>query len=253
MMLSGKRCLIAGATSEIGQETARLFAQHGARLALVARRRLILKRLADEIAVVAGRPLTVAADLEKPAGAEQAIRETLRKLGGLDVLISYVGARLDPKIWYSSIAQLDENDVKRIMEADFYTALRLTKAALHAMRKNGGVVILTSSTPAITWYRFGAAYSLAKLTVIGLVKAIAAEYHHYRVRAYALALGNIKTGPTYDKLKPSEKRKLAAESPMGRWGEPKEVASVALALASDLFSFVNGQVIVIDGGTVMLS
>ena len=253
MMLQGKRCLIAGATSEIGQETARLFAHHGARLALVARRLQILRRLVAEISDKGGEAAIVAADLERPGGAERAVREALARLGGLDVLVSYVGARLEPRIWYSSIAKVDEASVKKIMESDFYTALRLTQASLKAMRGNGGVIILTSSTPALSWYRFGAAYSLAKLTVVGLVRAIAAEYPTYGVRAYALALGNIKTKPTYGRLKPREKRMLALESPMRRWGEPREVASVALALASDLFSYVNGQVIVVDGGTLMLS
>ncbi|MEM4297542.1 MAG: SDR family oxidoreductase, partial [Nitrososphaerota archaeon] len=140
-----------------------------------------------------------------------------------------------------------------IMDADFFTALSLARAAIPIMSRRGGVMIFTTSTPAITWYSYGAAYSLAKLTLIGLMKSIAAESDRLRIRAYALALGNIKTSATYARLKPSERRRLAQESPMKRWGEPREVATVALALASDLFSYVNGQVIVVDGGTVMLS
>ncbi len=253
VMLEGKRCLIAGATSETGQETARLFARHGARLALTARREQILTRLAEEIRREGGEAAAIKADLEKPREAERVVKEALKHLGGLDVLVSYVGASLETKIWYSSIAKVDEQSVKKIMESDFYTAFRLSQESLKVMRGKGGVIILTSSTPALSWYRYGSAYALAKLTVVGLVRAIAAEYPTYRVRAYALALGNIKTEATYGRLKPSERRLLAMESPMRRWGEPREVASVALALASDLFSYVNGQVVVVDGGTLMIS
>lgn len=253
MLLKGKRVLIAGATSEIGQETARLFAEHGAKLALVARRATILKELTSELSAKGAEAIPIRAELTRPGEAERAVKTAAQKLGGIDAIVNYVGARLEADVWYASIENLDTGKIKEVMEVDFYSALSLVKAALPVMKDKGGVMVFTSSTPAITWYRYGVAYSLAKLTVIGLVKAIAAEYDRFRIRAYALALGNIKTSATYDRLKPHEKRRLAEESPMKRWGEPREVASVSLALVSDLFSFVNGQVIVVDGGTVMLS
>jgi len=210
--------------------------------------------LTSEIAARGGEATPLRADLSEPREAKRIVDAAAQRLGGLDALVSYVGAKLEPRTWYAGIDKIDEEKIREIMDVDFYSALRLAKAALPVMRSGGGgVIIFTSSTPAITWYRHGMAYSLAKLAIIGLVKAIAAEYDRFRVRAYALALGNIKTSATYDRLKPGEKRRLAEESPMRRWGEPREVASVALALISDLYSYVNGQVIVIDGGTVMLS
>lgn len=253
MLLAGRKCLIAGATSEIGVETARLFAEQGAKVALVARRAGLLKQLASDIRAENGVAIPIPADLTKPREAERVARIAAEKMGGLDTLVSYVGAKLEPATWYERIDEISPEKIREIMDADFYTALNLTQAVLPLMRKKGGVIILTSSTPALSWYQFGAAYSLAKLAVVGLMKSIAAEYERLRVRAYVLALGNIKTRATYDRLKPSEKRKLALESPMKRWGEPREVATVAAALASELFSYVNGQVIVIDGGTLMLS
>ncbi|MCS7146089.1 MAG: SDR family oxidoreductase [Nitrososphaerota archaeon] len=253
MLLKGRRALIAGATSEIGWETAKVFAEQGAKVALAARRVNLLKRLASEIAEKGGKAVPIPADLTRRHEAERVVKTAREKLGGLDTLVSYVGAKLEPATWYSGIDETNPDKVREIMETDFFTALNLAQAALPIMSRQGGVAIFTSSTPAITWYQYGAAYSLAKLTIIGLMKAIAAEYKRLRVRAFVLALGNIKTRATYNRLKASEKRRLAEESPMKRWGEPREVASVAAALASDLFSYVNGQVIVIDGGTVMLS
>ncbi|GBC72067.1 putative oxidoreductase [Candidatus Calditenuaceae archaeon HR02] len=253
MLLDGRRALIAGATSEIGQETARVFTEHGARVALVARRANLLRSLASEIKSRGGEAIPIPADLTRPGEAAKVVKAAAQKLGGLDVLVSFVGARLDPSTWYKGIDKVDVHTIRGIMDADFFTALSLAQAAIPIMSRRGGVMIFTSSTPALTWYTHGAAYSLAKLTLVGLMKSIAAEYNRLRIRTYALALGNIKTSATYGRLKPSERRMLAQESPMKRWGEPREVATVALALASDLFSYVNGQVIVVDGGTVMLS
>ncbi|MEM4289386.1 MAG: SDR family oxidoreductase [Nitrososphaerota archaeon] len=253
MLLEGRKAIIAGATSEIGWETARVFAKHGAALGLIARRWGLLRRLASEIRAHGVEAIPLPADLTKPGEAERAVKTAAQKLGGLDTLVCYVGAKLDPAIWYRSIDKTSPETIRGILAADFFSALNLVQAATPLMSRRGGVMIFTSSTPALTWYRYGAAYSLAKLTVIGMMKAIAAEYDRLQIRAYVLALGNIKTRATYGRLKPSEKRRLAQESPMKRWGEPREVANVALALASDLFSYVNGQVIVIDGGTVMLT
>jgi len=253
VILGGRRALIAGATSEIGWETARVFAAEGARVALTARRGGKLRQLAELIRAEGGEAYPIRGDLARRGEAWRVVRAAADRMGGLDTLVSYVGAPLDPKVWYSGIDRVSRRRVEEIMRIDFFTALELAQAALRVMRGRGGVMIFTSSTPALTWYEHGSAYSLAKLTVIGLMRAIAAEYPRLRVRAYVLALGNIKTSQTYGRLRPSERRRLSLESPMRRWGEPREVANVAAALASDLFSYVNGQVVVIDGGTVMLS
>ncbi|MEN3048330.1 MAG: SDR family oxidoreductase [Candidatus Caldarchaeales archaeon] len=249
-LLEGKACVILGATGEVGRETALLFASEGASLLLSGRRAEVLAVLAEECRRRGARAEALPLDLTRP-GAERALAEAVsRAFGRLDVLISYVGYPLEPEVWYRGIGEVGEDELVKILNVDLLSSFRAVKALLPLL--GGGVLILTSSTPALSWYRFGSAYSIAKLAVVGLVRAVAAEYKRYRVRAYALALGNIKTSATYDVLREDERAALAEESPMGRWGEPSEVAKVALALASDLFSFVNGQVIVVDGGTLML-
>ncbi|MFQ6011740.1 MAG: SDR family NAD(P)-dependent oxidoreductase, partial [Nitrososphaerales archaeon] len=105
--------------------------------------------------------------------------------------------------------------------------------------------------PAIAGYNRGAPYTIAKAGILGIVKHVAHEYGRYNIRTYALALGNIRTPKTYDHLTREQKLELAKETPMRRWGSPKEVAGTALILASDHASFVTGQTIVVDGGTVM--
>jgi len=250
VIAQGKRVLIAGATSEIGAETARLLAREGADLMLVSRRREVLERLSSECAEAGRKVISLPLDLTHPSSVSRLRSEVEGRFGKLDALVSYVGYPFDPNLWYRSVEELTEEELRTVFEVDFFANFRLVRALLPLLR--GGVLILTSSTPALSWYRYGSAYSMAKIAVVGLVRAVAAEYRRLGVRAYALALGNIRTGPTYGGMSEEERRALAEESPMGRWGEPVEVARVVLALISDLFSFVNGQVIVVDGGTLML-
>lgn len=249
-IVRGKRVLVAGATSEIGAETARLLAREGAGLVLVARRRELLERLSSECAGLGAEAIALPLDLTLPESAALLREEVERRFGTLDALVSYVGHPFDPGLWYRSVADLREEELRRVFEVDFFANFRLVSSLLPLLR--GGVLVLTTSTPALSWYRHGSVYSMAKLAVVGLVRSIAAEYGRLGVRAYAVALGNVRTSATYEAMSEEERRALAEESPMRRWGEPVEVARVVLALISDLFSFVNGQVIVIDGGTLML-
>jgi len=250
-IVEGKRVLIAGATSEVGAETARLLAREGADLLLVARRKELLEALASECTRYGVKSIALPLDLTAEGSAEKLREGVVKSFGRIDALVSYVGYPFDPELWYRSLKDLREEEVRRVFDVDFFANFRLVSSLLELLR--GGVVVLTTSTPAISWYRYGSAYSMAKLAVVGLVRSIAAEYRSLGIRAYALALGNIKTSATYDSMTEEERRALAEESPMGRWGEPAEVAGVVLALISDLFSFVNGQVIVVDGGTLMIS
>lgn len=120
------------------------------------------------------------------------------------------------------------------------------------LKQRGGVIITISSTPAISGQPGGFPYSIAKAGNIALTKYLAKEYGQYNIRAYSLALGNICTKATIDSLPESMILQTAKESPMNRWGNPVEVARVATSIAEENFSFVNGNTIVIDGGTVIL-
>ncbi len=250
-IVEGKRVLIAGATSEIGAETARLLAREGADLLLVARRRELLEALASECTGYGVKSIALPLDLTAEGTAERLREEVVKSFGRIDALVSYIGYPFDPELWYRGLKDLREEELRKVFDVDFFANFRLVSSLLELLR--GGVVVLTTSTPAISWYRYGSAYSMAKLAVVGLVRSIAADYRSLGIRAYAIALGNIRTSATYDSMTEEERRALAEESPMGRWGEPAEVARVVLALISDLFSFVNGQVIVVDGGTLMIS
>ncbi len=106
-----------------------------------------------------------------------------------------------------------------------------------------------SSTPALEGYK-GAPYTAAKAGILGFMRDVAREYGQYNVRANALALGNILTSATYASLDPETREALVREAPLRRWGQPEEVANAVVFLVSNLSTFITGQTIIVDGGTV---
>jgi 3-oxoacyl-[acyl-carrier protein] reductase len=111
-----------------------------------------------------------------------------------------------------------------------------------------GVIINISSTPAISGYIKGAPYTVAKAANLGITKHIAAEFGKYGIRCNAIAPGTIATHRNWDRLTTEQRVDIVSSIPFGRAGKPEEVAGVALILACDYTSFVNGQTIVVDGG-----
>ena len=157
------------------------------------------------------------------------------------------------KIWYKPFHKIETNDLQAILEVDTIGSVRLTKAVVNSMlsRQYGGVIVNISSTPAISGHSEGAPYTMAKAAVMALTKHIAREYGINKIRAYTLLLGNIATEATYNSMTEEERQRGAQEASMKRWGRPEEVAKVAACVASDHFSFVTGNTIVIDGGAVI--
>jgi 3-oxoacyl-[acyl-carrier protein] reductase len=114
------------------------------------------------------------------------------------------------------------------------------------------VIINITSTPAISEYTGGAPYSVAKAGVIAITKHIALEYDDRNIRAYTLALGNISTEATFSSITVTERKRVAMENLMKRWGYPREIGRMAASVANEDFKFATGNTIVTDCGTVLL-
>jgi len=170
----------------------------------------------------------------------------------IDILVNNAGYPFERKIWYKPFHKIETRDLNAILEVDTIGSVRLSKA-VNSMLSNcqGGVIINISSTPAISGHFEGAPYTMAKAGVMALTKHIAREYSSNNIRAYTLMLGNIATEATYSYMTDEERQRDAQEAAMKRWGKPEEVAKVAACVASDHFSFVTGNTIVIDGGAVI--
>ncbi|MEM1946910.1 MAG: SDR family oxidoreductase [Candidatus Caldarchaeum sp.] len=253
-LLDGKRCIVTGATGDVGRAVVEEFLKEGASVAAGARRKALLENLAERWKADAKNDvITGYLDISDENSVSRFVENAYRSLGGLNALVNVAGYGMEKSLWNKSLVEHSLDDLMKVMRVDLLGSFLMVKHVVPLMREGkGGVVVNFSSTPAIAGYDKGLAYTIAKAAVIGLTKHIASEFGQFGIRAYTLALGNIETQSTVAILSPEEYRALADESPARRWGRVEEVASVAAFLCSDKASYINGQTIVVDGGTVML-
>ncbi len=248
MRLANKICLITGGGSGIGEACAKTYAREGAAVTIVDRNMEGARRVVDEIRAAGGKAEAFEANIGVPEQVEAMIKFALDKFGRLDVLhnnaiYSVMGQRtadIDFKGWQRTI------DVS--LTAYWYAA----KTAINtAMLKQGkGVILNTASVSGIAGDYMQCAYNVAKAGVVNLSRVIAIEYARKGIRCNAICPGPIRT-PGLLGVSGNAAKWLPQVSegiPMGRLGEPQEVANVALFLASDEASFVTGTTIVVDGG-----
>ena len=249
--LKGRRALITGAASGIGRAAALRFAEAGADLELVDINEFGLKEtkaLAEEFGVEVN---VHRVDLSKKIEVD-ALWEALKGREP-DILVNNAGV-----YWFKEFAEVDEDFYEVVMAINLHSVFWMCQHFVRARKDAGGVIINVSSIEAFLPFARGLVhYDTAKLGVVALTRAIAREYGK-KIRANVVVPGGIETEGV-KKLKKEAIMKFDVEKmgisfhfnarlPMGRFGEPDEVARVMLFLASDLASYVNGAVIPVDGG-----
>ena len=243
LLLSGKTAIITGGAGGLGRAMAVRFADEGARVVVADLDLAGAEALAAELP---GDALAVRADITDPDDVQRLVSTAVEATGSLDVLINNAGITRDASIRKMS---LDEWDL--VQNVHLRGAFIATKAAAEVMREQGSGAIVNISSLSGKVGNFGQAnYSTAKAGLIGLTKVTAKEYARFGVRANAVQPGLIRT-PMTEALAPDIWEKKLAEIPMGRVGEPDEVAKVVLFLASDLSSYMTGAVLEIGGGRYM--
>lgn len=248
--------LVTGATSGIGSAVATLLAECGAQVAVNGRNAKKTTAFADALQKQFGQavfpcPADVA---ELPQVQSMFARIGDWSSGQLDALVCCAGFALEAELWHTQLHAYDDAQLvdgfEKVRRVDLDGARYCVREALRLMlpRRRGSMVFI-SSTPALAGYR-GTPYTEAKAAVLGLMRDVAVSYAQDNIRANALALGNIQSGWYHD-LPEEEKIRLAADAPLGRWGQPEEVAGAIAFLVSDLAGYITGQTIVVDGGKII--
>jgi NAD(P)-dependent dehydrogenase (short-subunit alcohol dehydrogenase family) len=242
-----KVVVITGSRRGIGKSMAFAFAEAGADLVIsdYIVEDGMLDALAKEIRDKYGRTvLTSQTDVTKMKQVETMVHNTLEELGRIDVLINNAGIVGNAPL----LIDFNEKDFELVFNVAIKGSLRCAKAVSKTMiKQNSGVIINMSSIGA--YINFQSAYSLAKSTLIKITRGLATQLGPFNIRVNAIAPGVIKTDMT--KLifeNPQAQQFYIDRTPLGRTGEPEDIAHVALFLASDASRYLTGQTILVDGG-----
>jgi len=243
--IEGRRALVTGASRGIGAEICRVFADAGADIVAVARDREALARVAQDVRGRGRECLTVAADLASPQGPVEAAETALDQAGQVDILVNCAGiARVAPALELSLEAWEETMAVN--LRAPFLLARRL---APQMMARRWGKIINISSQTGVIALRDHAAYATSKGALNALTKSLMAEWAEYNIQVNAICPTVVMTPMGREIWSPEEKSgPFLAATPLGRFGEPVEIADLALYLASPAAELINGAIIMIEGG-----
>lgn len=247
MRLKGRVALITGASAGIGAAIAERFAREGAHVALCARRPGPLEAFAQRLRALGSAVTTAAFDVADHERLQRFIEEVAGAQGTLDVLVNNA-----PSVTYATIADMELESFRADFRVNLDAAFIATRAALRPMStQRRGSIINIASVSGLLALNGMSAYGSAKAALIHFTRHTAIEAGRHNVRANVIAPGVINTAATaagFAGPNAAWGQKIAAQVPLKRFGEPHEVADLALFLAGDESSYLSGSVISIDGG-----
>ena len=243
-LLEGKVALITGATRGIGKAIALKFASEGADVAFSdLKHDENMDATVEEIAALGVKAKAYASNAASLNDSEKLIEDILKDFGRIDILVNNAGITRD-----NLMLRMTEQDWDAVITVNLKSAFNLTKAVQRSMiKQRGGSIINMSSVVGVNGNAGQANYSASKAGLIGFTKSIAQELGSRGIRCNAIAPGFIETEMTH-KLPDDVREAWIKTIPLKRSGKPEDVADVATFLASDLSSYVSGQVINVCGG-----
>ena len=249
--LKNKSILITGSSKGIGKAIAFECAKHGAKVIISSRKSDICIQTADEINTDIGKEVAfpIPANISDDSQLKNLVNETIKKIGKIDVLVC--NAATNP--FMGSMLDMPIEKFDKVMHNNIRSNQVLCNLVLPEMvKREDGSIIIISSIAAIKGSPILGAYNISKAADVMIVKNIAAEFGNKNIRANSIAPGLIKTD--FAKAlweNPDILKSVLKSTPMQRIGEPDEIAGVAVMLASDAGNYINGQTIVVDGGTTI--
>jgi len=242
--LDGKPALVTGASGGIGAGIARALHAQGAAVILSGTRRDALDALAADLGE---RTVVCPADLRDPAASDALIEAAEAAAGPLAILVNNAGLTRD-----MLAMRMSDESWQAVLDVDLSAPFRLARAALRGMvRRRTGRIISISSIVAATGNAGQANYAAAKAGLVGMTKALAQEVASRGITVNIVAPGFIVT-PMTDALNEAQRTKLTGAIPLGRLGQPSDVAAAVVYLASDEAAWVTGTTLHVNGGMVMV-
>ncbi|NKB69227.1 MAG: glucose 1-dehydrogenase [Candidatus Latescibacteria bacterium] len=242
--LTGQVTLITGASRGIGRAMAQLFGQAGSHLALMARSQEALQQTANEIdRDIPGTALALPTDVADETQVESAVQKTLDTFGRIDILINNAGL-----IALSGQGRIDLDEWRALIDANLTGTFICCRAVMPIMEKQqGGRIVNISSVSAHTGgVSGGPHYASSKGGMLSLTKTLARDMAAHNVTVNAIAPGQIDADPNL--LTPEARQRVTGMIPLGRLGEPEEIAYAALFLASPMAAYITGATLDVNGG-----
>lgn len=242
--LEGERALVTGASRGIGRAIAVAFSEAGADVALLSRSRDQLEAVAADLD---GETLVTVGDIRDTEAVNEAVEAAVDAFGGLDVVVNNAGV-----VTRDDLATTPDEDIDRLIDVNLHGVVRVARAALPALEASQGTLINVSSMAAERGIEGLSSYSASKGGVSSLTRQLAVEYGDRGVRVNAIVPGTIKTPVNEDvrQSDPEWTKTRREQVPLGRLGEPEDVADPAVFLASDRSRYVTGHALPVDGGVL---
>ena len=243
--VAGRVAIVTGAASGMGRATAWLLADEGAKVAALDINHDGLNETVDAITDAGGTALAAVCDMADLEAIDQAVARVRAELGPVDILINNAGVAAG-----APVDAADYEDVwAAVLEVNLAAQMRLVRACLDDLKRNGdGRIVNVASTEGIMATPNNSPYTVSKHGAVGLTRALAVELGQWGVTANAVCPGPIRTGMTASIPEEAKQKYARRRVPARRYGDPEEVAQITLSLVLPAASFINGAVVLVDGG-----
>jgi NAD(P)-dependent dehydrogenase (short-subunit alcohol dehydrogenase family) len=245
MRLKEKVAIITGAASGIGEACALLFAKEGARVIVADSNVAQGERVAQTICHNAGTAVFHSVDVSRSSQVNDLVQFAVSTYGGVNVLVNAAGV-----LFYGTVLETDEDAWNKVMDINLKGTFLCCQAVIAEMirHRGGSIVNFSSTTGAHDACAHAVAYVASKGGVAALTRAISIDHARQGIRINAICPGPTDTPMLRKALSPDALAEFADSFPMGRLGNPSEIAAAALFLASDESSFMTGSMLTVDGG-----